>query len=1268
MLPDGIPAMADNSHFPRGKARQFGAYHLEASLGQGGMGEVFLAWDERLHRRVAIKWLRGDLPREDRHRRRFRREARAAARLNHPAIVQIYDILEADPEENRSGDAIVMEHVEGQTLAAVIAAGEIDVEMALRLAWEVADGLAEAHAQGLVHRDLKPENILLTRGGHAKIVDFGLAHMLWGEADDGAQDEDNPSAALTQAGTLVGTAHAMSPEQAGGRPVDHRSDLFALGGVLYEMLTGRAPFRGDNLLDTLRRIHSEAPEPLAVLRPDLPPPLVELVESLLAKDPADRPGNAHMVADALERLRTQGALRHLDPALPQGIEDLPTGEWPAPQESDPTPTPGPILRTLVLTELVGFAALTQTLGDAWAAALAHRHDRLARDLLAEHRGLEIDRGDGFLLLFERPAVAVDFALAYHRAIDAFARQEDIELAARVGLHVGEVYLRRNPDSDVARGAKPLEVEGLARSLALRILALAGPRQTLLTRGAFDLARRASVGAARTDVPLRWLAHGAYVLTEAETSTVTEEPVEIFEVGLESFAPLRAPTDTHQARRAVAPGDEVTLGWRPASGQAIPHCPHWTLTERLGAGGFGEVWLAAHKAGERRVFKFCFEAARLRALKREVTYFRLIKETLGHRDDIARIHEWNFDHPPYFLEAEYTEGGNLAEWAVAQGGLATVLLPTRLALVAEVAEALAAAHSVGLLHKDVKPENILITTDRDGAPRARLTDFGIGLLTERERLEKPGFTALGFTETLTPTDSSGSGTLGYLAPELIEGKAPTVQSDLYSLGVLLYQLVVADSSRTLAPGWERDIDDEILAEDIAHFVDGRPERRPASAREVAERLRTLDARRTARAEEEARHRAYERSQRRRRLATVVASVAVVVLAIVAVMAMREHWARQEAEAAHERAALRRTQAEALIDFLLGDLRQKLDGVGRLDILDAVGDQAMEYFAAVPTAELSDEELLSHSRALYQIGEVRIAQGKLDPALEPLEESLRLAEVLVERDPTDEKRLFALGQSHYWVGYVHWRRRNLDAALLRFQVYLRLSETLVASSPDNLDWRLELASAHSNLGTVLQERGDLPGALERFRACLAIEEALLEEDTGNQEWRRAVAASHNAVGTVLNSQGRFREALEHHREELALQQDLVAAAPENWQWQRYLAVSHAAVAGALENLGDPVGALEHMRRAEGLLLRLVEHDPTNMTWQRELGMVDLRLGNLLRTSSHLDEALVHAERAVERLEQVAAADPSDAGWHEDLAQAQIVLNRVLAAKGSQTVTSQ
>jgi serine/threonine-protein kinase len=262
---------------------RIGAYRLVRRLGSGGMGEVFLAWDDRLERPVAAKRIRPDRERGAGRRERFRREARAVARLSHPYVVQIFDLVEGDD------DWIIMEHVQGRSLADLLCEqGALPAGVAVDLARQVAEGLAAAHAQGLVHRDLKAENVMVTPAGQAKILDFGLARPL----------ESGTGETLTEEGLVLGTWRSMSPEQAAGETADARSDLFSFGVLLYEMLAGRSPFLGRTPAETLRRVSGEAPEPLQ----GMPPELGGLVASLLEKEPARRPEGAERVAQELRAL------------------------------------------------------------------------------------------------------------------------------------------------------------------------------------------------------------------------------------------------------------------------------------------------------------------------------------------------------------------------------------------------------------------------------------------------------------------------------------------------------------------------------------------------------------------------------------------------------------------------------------------------------------------------------------------------------------------------------------------------------------------------------------------------------------------------------------------------------------------------------------------------------------------------------------------------------------------------------------------------------
>jgi Tol biopolymer transport system component len=261
------------------------------------MGEVWLARDPRLGREVAIKVLPEELAADHERLKRFEREARAASALNHPNIVTIHEIGEAD------GRAfLVMERIEGQTLRELILEGLIGSRRLLSIATQIADGLARAHEIGIVHRDIKPENVMVTKDGFVKILDFGLAKRrpldAAGREQTAAEQhpmaENSPTAiptmsgSLTDAGIVLGTVGYMSPEQASGKPLDSRSDQFSLGVILYEMATGRRAFRKDTPLGTLSAILRDDPEPIGNVNPQTPPPLRWIIERCLAKNPEER--------------------------------------------------------------------------------------------------------------------------------------------------------------------------------------------------------------------------------------------------------------------------------------------------------------------------------------------------------------------------------------------------------------------------------------------------------------------------------------------------------------------------------------------------------------------------------------------------------------------------------------------------------------------------------------------------------------------------------------------------------------------------------------------------------------------------------------------------------------------------------------------------------------------------------------------------------------------------------------------------------------------
>ncbi len=354
--------------------RTLAHYEILSKLGSGGMGEVFAALDNKLNRKVALKVLHREMT-EDRDRQtRFEREAMAVAALNHPNIVTIHAIDQADDVRY-----LTMELIEGRTLVDIISAGGLRLEPFFELAIPLTDAVSAAHAQSIIHRDLKPGNVMVTREGRIKVLDFGLA-KLRRELDDPASSR-SPTEALTQTGSLLGTVPYMSPEQLKGKQVDHRSDVFSLGVMLYEMVTGTYPFRGETSADCVSSILRDTPTPVTELKPDLPRHLGRIIRRCLEKD-ADR------------RYQVTADLRN-------ELQDLQTEIGTGAQLAGPSPTAAPAPGSEAVAKLIQAATLDEVratgckvvhLEKHTVALFSHGEAIYAVDNRCPHMGFPLDRG------------------------------------------------------------------------------------------------------------------------------------------------------------------------------------------------------------------------------------------------------------------------------------------------------------------------------------------------------------------------------------------------------------------------------------------------------------------------------------------------------------------------------------------------------------------------------------------------------------------------------------------------------------------------------------------------------------------------------------------------------------------------------------------------------------------------------------------------------------------------------------------------------------
>lgn len=381
------------------------------------------------------------------------------------------------------------------------------------------------------------------------------------------------------------------------------------------------------------------------------------------------------------------------------------------------------------------------------------------------------------------------------------------------------------------------------------------------------------------------------------------------------------------------------------------------------------------------------------------------------------------------------------------------------------------------------------------------------------------------------------------------------------------------------------------------------------------------------------------RRRNRRLVAIASASLALTAVTIVLAIDARIARDAAER-------RRVQAENLIDFMLGDLQEQLTRIGRLDVFESVGDEALEYFAAQRDDD-SDYTLAQRARNLRQIGETRLEQGKLASALQAFEESLRITRKLVERSPESAQARIDLAHSIFYTGYVRWQQADLGAARSAFESVVAIVESVVADEPDNTEWLIEEAYANTNLGRVLELVGDLETALAAYGRVMRVSRRLMELEPHESRWRLELGFAHNNLGKLKRALGRMEEAEHHFRRDLEFKAEEYAADPGHNVRRSYLGVSQYYLGGLLASIGKDDEAHKHLTAARDHFVYLTRLDPERLRWRARLGRIERELGGIAARAGIATLAERHLTNAMEIFDALVNREEGNQQWGRDLA---------------------
>lgn len=867
--------------------------------------------------------------------------------------------------------------------------------------------------------------------------------------------------------------------------------------------------------------------------------------------------------------------------------------------------------TIYFSDLVGSTRLQTQLGNLRATELVHRHYGIIRQVLAGFDGREIKTaGDSMLIVFAAPSEAVKFAIHAQRAMRLQTQSEPQLPPMRAGIHQGQVVLQKD-----GAQATLMDVYGLQVSTAARIMDLSDAGQVLLSRSVFDDARAILrhdefPGFAR----LAWRNHGPYRFKGVD------DDYEVCEVGEEGSAPLRSPPASGKGWPADKSLEE--LGWRPAAGIVVPET-NWQLVGKLGQGEFGEVWKAFNLSDKSyQVFKFCFRRDRLPALKREARLLKRLRK-YAHPSLVEVYDVTEGERPPHYLEMEFVDGPSSHEW------LATAPpLPARLEIVAQIAEALDTVHAAGIFHRDIKPANILLTRREDGELRAKLVDFGLGAAQDPDLLR-----------SIYASRAGGvSGTWDYLAPELRHGGRASAQSDIFSLGMTLYQIAVGDLERPLTADWEQQIESEVLRDDIRQCVSQSPADRWGRAADLAQALRSHEQRQRQR-ELERDHQAQKTRARRLRRATLLAVVVSAITLVLGGLAVQQ-W--REAARQRDRALAQKRLALAAIGGLTHDVPLRLRDVpGTLPILKGILEENMNLLDRILALE-PDTPVAQRERGvnIISIGDRWMLIGDTQRAATAYEEGLRIARELAAGDPTDTTYQRDVSVAHDRLGDVRVAQGDTSAALDAYRISMDMTRNMAKQAPQDRARRRDLWLGLDKLGGVYLKTGRTDEAQKAYEEALEIAGALAKETPDDPVARRDLSVCWERIGDVRLQAGQTDEALAAYQNGMKLGELAVTQRPESAVALRDLSVGYDKLGGVYLKLGRNEEALEAYRSALKISLALSAKEPENTQWQRDVSISQDRLADLAFTMGRGDEALRAYQAGLTTARAMAERDPTSA----------------------------